>query len=507
MADITRILGSQAWYTAIDTLNDDILLGVFNDYRLSDEDSWNDRLGWCKLSHVCRRWRNLVCSSALYLSIRIRCTNGTPLVTTLDHLPPIPLLVEYRYIAATRSRKDELGVHHALQLRDRIRSLVLHLPSSTLHKLLDPMEGPFLILDHLSLSFTDDEITGLILPKTFMAPNLRHLTLVGVGLPKGLSLLSSTLSLVSLTLTNIRASGYFPPRLLVTRLQSLPQLEELSIGFFDPIPRPSAEGELLGKRGIPLTLPNLKLLKFKGVSSFLERLVAQLRTPLLDQLSITLFYQIAFTLPHLSNFINITERIKPKTAEVNFIGDGFSIVTYKSTIPIRKTFDLLVVCKQLDWQIDCASQICSTLVHTLSGVEQLTLDFYEPVLPTQWQNGEIDGTTWHELLMPFVGVKRLQICAAISDELSRALQVDEIGLFPGFLPCLQVLRYPRGQANDLFSLFLDARQAMGRPVFSAPTPPVIPTLPTPIPGPLVAPFGSRTSRSIPFPRRPWTSSS
>ena len=387
-------------------------------------------------------------------------------MTTLDHLPPIPLLIEYRYTAATRSRKDESGVHHALQLRDRIRSLVLHLPSSTLHKLLKPMEGPFLILEHLSLSFTDDEITGLILPKTFMAPNLRHLTLVGVGLPKRLSLLSSTVSLVSLTLTNIRASGYFRPRLLATRLHLLPQLEDLSIGFSDPIPRPSAERELLGKLGIPLTLPNLKLLKFKGVGSFLERLVAQIRTPLLNQLSITLFYQISFTLPHLSNFINITERIKPETAKVNLIRDGFSIVTYKSTAPIHKTFDLLVVCKQLDWQIDCASQICGSLMYPLSGVEKLTLDFYEPVLPTQWQNGEIDGTTWHELLLPFVGVKRLQICAAISDELSRALEVDEIGLFPEFLPRLQVLRYPRGNANDLFSSFLDARQTTGRPVFS-----------------------------------------
>ena len=57
---------------------------------------------------------------------------------------------------------------------------------------------------------------------------------------------------------NIRASGYFRPRLLVARLQSLPQLEELSIGFSIPIPRPSAERELLGEQGTPVTLPNLK---------------------------------------------------------------------------------------------------------------------------------------------------------------------------------------------------------------------------------------------------------
>jgi hypothetical protein len=115
------------------------------------------------------------------------------------------------------------------------------------------MEESFLTLERLYLSFTDDEISDLIVPKTFLAPNLRHLTLNGIGLPKRLRLLSSTISLVTLVLTNIR--GYFRPRLLVARLQLLPQLEELSIGFSIPIPRPSTEAELLGKQGTPVTLP------------------------------------------------------------------------------------------------------------------------------------------------------------------------------------------------------------------------------------------------------------
>jgi hypothetical protein len=46
-------------------------------------------------------------------------------------------------------------------------------------------------------------------------------------------------------------------------------------------------------------------------------------------------------------------------------------------------------------------------------------------MPTEWQNGEIDGTTWHELLRSFIGVKELRICDSLSEELSRALQVDE----------------------------------------------------------------------------------
>ena len=44
--------------------------------------------------------------------------------------------------------------------------------------------------------------TGLVLPKTFLAPNLRHLKLLGINRPKRFRLLSSTTSLVSLALTH-----------------------------------------------------------------------------------------------------------------------------------------------------------------------------------------------------------------------------------------------------------------------------------------------------------------
>ena len=48
----------------------------------------------------------------------------------------------------------------------------------------------------------------------------------------------------------------------------------------------------------------------------------------------------------------------------------------------------------MDWQIDCAAQICSALIPALSGVQKLKLDFDGPIIPTEWGNGEIDGTTW-----------------------------------------------------------------------------------------------------------------
>ncbi|KAI9457243.1 hypothetical protein BJY52DRAFT_1378399 [Lactarius psammicola] len=453
-------------YTTINELNDDILLGIFNYYRLDEENAWNVRLGWCKLFHVCQRWRHLIHESAFHLDMHILCTNGTPIVDTLDHLPPLPLFIDYWHINVGMREQDELGIYHALRLRGRIRRIDLHLPPSILHKFLMLMDEPFPILEHLSLSITADKITTLTLPKTFLAPNLRHLAHLGIGIPKRLRLFSSTVSLVILRLLDIRATGYLSPRLLVARLRSLPQLEELSIGFSVPIPRPSAERELLSKQGPPVTLPNLKDLMFRGVSAYLECLVAQIRAPLVV-LHITLFNQIAFALPHLSHFTNRPEMLKLPTARITFWRDAVYINTdHQSARGHKERFVLRVMCKQLDWQIDGAAQICSALMPALSGVEELVLDFHELMMPTEWQNGEIDGTTWHELLRSFVGVKKLRICSSLSEELSRGLQVDTIGLDPGLLPGLHELvsEFEEGHEDDLFGSFIDARRVSGRPV-------------------------------------------
>ncbi|KAI9438944.1 hypothetical protein H4582DRAFT_104166 [Lactarius indigo] len=459
--------GYPVLYTSFNMLEDDILLGIFIYYRLDEENAWNDRLGWCKLSHVCRRWRHLVHSSAFRLGMHILCTNGTRTVDTLDHLPTLPLFVVYLDTNATISVKDELGIYCALRLRDRVHRIDLHLPSSILHKSLILMEEPFSMLEHLSLSSATEDDTNLVLPKTFLAPNLRHLTLLGINLPKRLRLLTSTVSLATLVLTNIRASGYFLPRLLVARLQSLPQLEELSIGFSIPIPRPSAERDLLSKRRALVMLQNLKHLTFQGVGAYLECLVAQIRAPVLKQLDITLFNQIAFALPHLSHFINITEGLKLPIVEVSFGRDRVSVATdLYNTRQHSGRFALRVRCTQLDWQIDCAAQICSVLMPTVFDVEELRLKFHEQTMPTKWQDGEIDDTTWYELLRTFIGVKELHLCAALSRELSRVLQAGGVGSDPGLLPGLReiVCGVKKGDVHSLFSSFIRTRGIAGRPV-------------------------------------------
>ena len=446
-------------YTTANTLNDDVLFFIFNYYRLDEENGWNVHLGWCKISHVCRRWRHLVHFSAFRLGVHIQCTNGTPIVDTLDHLSSLPLSIDYRDTTAI-TRQDELAIRQALLLRDRVRHIGLLLPPRLLNMFLPLMDEPFSILEYLSLSCTHGWAASLALPKTFIAPNLRHLTILGIQVPT-LRLLTSAVSLVTLELLTIPLTGYLTPRLLAKCLQSLPQLENASIRFSVPIPISS---ELSNDRGATLTLPNLKRLAFQGVRDYLECFVAQIGTPRLERLDITLFDQASFELPRLSHFTNTIEALKFPTAKVRFGRNTVSVTSEDhNTRQHDGRFSFELLGRHMDWQIDRAAQICSTLMPVLFGVEELRLIFYDQIMPTRWQNGTIDATMWHRLLRSFVGVKELHICAALSRELSRALQVDNIWSDPGLLPSLrEIVSELKGVGVEhLFSSFIRARRIMG----------------------------------------------
>lgn len=466
-------------YTTFNTLNNDVLLNIFNYYRLVDEKHWNVRLEWFKLAHVCRRWRFLVYGSAFHLDMSLRCKNGSPVVDMLAILPPLPLVIDYRYATATIQvdALDELGIFHVLQLRDRVRHVDLHIPHSSLHKSLALMNEPFPNLEHVTLSSTGDGDSSLILPKNFLAPNLRHLRLSKVGLPGDLTLLS-TASLLTLTLTNVQASGYILPKHLVMLLQSSPQLEELSIGFSIPLPSPGAERGLLDVLVPPVTLLNLNHLTFRGVSAYLESLVAQMRAPRLQALDITFFNQLAFVLPHLSRFTDAVQELKLPIAKISFDRDSVSVGTADDwgRDGGSRHLSLRVICKPFDWQIDCAAQICSALIPVLSSVEQLIFDT-DAERRTIWPNGAVDGVTWLELLRPFIGGRGLYIHGSVlAWELSRALHLDEPdiqGLDPNLLLALSWLVHET-HIEHTFAPFNGTRQnaALRLPRLSQPPSPV-----------------------------------
>ena len=393
------------------------------------------------------------------------------IVDALDHLSFLPLGIVSRKSSKTTptiSKQDQLEVYRALLLPDRICSIDLYLSPSALHKFFGVMEKPFPILKDLDLTSTaGDEVTNPVLPKTFLASNLRSIKLIGVDLPKRLSLLSSAVSLVTLHLEGIRTAGHLFPRKLVSRLRSLPRLEKLVVDFYNYMPRPSSWGEVLGEQGTPVTLPSLKDLEFAGFSAYLECFIAQIKTPSLEYLAVTLFTQNSFALPHLIHFTNTTEGLKLlRTGEVSFRPDGvFISMDQHRTLWDVGHFVLVVMCYRIEQQIYHAAEVCRALSPALSGVERLRLELgFGKTL--EGLNSVADSTTWHKLLRSFVAATELRICPELSEELTWALQEDDIGSDSGFLPRLQDLVSDLfwEDADEPFAWFAYARRLAGRPV-------------------------------------------
>ena len=358
--------------------------------------------------------------------------------------------------------KDENNILFGLRQYGRVRRVVLRAPSSSFRTWLCQMNQPFPGLEELSLSPTTTE-TSLVLPETLQAPDLLHLALGGIGLPT--TLLSSAIALSTLSLTQIRASCYFPPRQLVTQLQGLPRLEELTIGFAISIPRPSSEAELLPAPIPPVTLPTLRRLKFEGVDVYLDNLVAQINTPLLEQLSLTLHFDIAFTLVNLTEFIRRTEGFTCLVGQVIFNKDGASVdagYDEQQEGVGKSSLRVNVNCKPLDWQINSATEVCSALGGFLSIVEELTLDLRVIGMPSNWES-TLDEVPWQGLLLPFIGVKKLHIGSSLSLSLSKALESDAGGLI---LPNLQELELSLTTKNvtNALTVLIETRESMGRPI-------------------------------------------
>jgi len=439
-------------------LDYDSLLNIFNHCRLEDVDNWNRQLTWRKLAHVCRKWRYLIYDSSSLLDMYLLLTNGSPPMDSLAYLPPMPLVIECRNNTTAWVLHDEENIFTGLQRHDRVRRITLQAPSPSLRPCLIALNDFFPQLEYLSIESTTKEEAGLVLPGTFRAPNLRHLAFHDIGLPEQLSLSVSTTALVTLTLTHIPAPFYLHPGHLVTQLQDLPYLEELSIGFAVPMPRPSAEGKLLPAPIPRVTLPILKRFTFRGVVVYLENLVAQIYAPLLEQLDITLLFQLAFTLVNLTQFIHTTERLSCPSARVLFRRNRASIVTSNGEPRDGGVLTISVICEPLDWQIDSITQVCGALAQVLSSIEELTLDL-EAGMPLDGENA-LDSTLWRELLLPFRGVRRLHIGSALTSELSDALTSDAVELLPD-LQDLEV-QLEIDDAYNAFSTFIETREREGR---------------------------------------------
>jgi hypothetical protein len=210
-------------------------------------------------------------------------------------------------------------------------------------------------------------------------------------------------------------------------------------------------------------------LRFKGVSEYLEDLVAHIDAPQLKNLHITLFHDIVFNTPQLIRFLSQTPKLKAlDKASITFRYPAVRVNLSSQTYPDR---DLAVeiLCKGLDWQLSSLEQVCTSCLPPLSTLEYL---YFSEDLFLQLDRKDIDNELWVELFRPFSAVKNLYLSEKLASRVVLALQELVDGrtteVLPTVLPTLQNIFVERlessGHVQKGIQQFVAARQVVGHPI-------------------------------------------
>jgi hypothetical protein len=435
-------------------LPDEVLLYLFNFYV--NEAGRIEK--WHTLVHVCRRWRNVVFRSPLRLGLQLFCTARKPVREALDVWPPLPIVIR----DGCDPTLDMENVLAALQHTDRVCEIRLWpVPSCQWGSVMVAMEQSFPGLTVLRLRSKDEMAPGPLVPDSFLggfAPRLRSLRFERIPFPGLPKLLLSSTDLVKISLQKIPHSGYIPPEAMVTCLSTLANLAELELSFISPLSRPNQESR---RPSSPLTrsvLPALRHFRFVGVSEYLEDLVDQIDSHLLDSLQIRFFNQLIFDTPLLTRFISRTPELEaPKEARIDFSYSGVSV-----EVPgvVGRGLRLEISCTPSDWQLSSLAQICSLSLPrtTISSLEHLYICDNKHLRPL-WQDN-IENNQWLELFRPFTAVKNLHLSREFTPRIVPALQELVRERMREVLPALQCLCleeiYPLGPIQeaiiDVYSL-------------------------------------------------------
>ncbi|KAI0245595.1 hypothetical protein BJV78DRAFT_280252 [Lactifluus subvellereus] len=451
----------------IGALPDNVLLDIFDFYRGAAPHG--QRPGpwvWNELVHVCQRWRYVMFASPLRLDLCLLCTSKTPVRETLDVWPPLPIEI---HLLRPCDDSDVDNVTAILEHCDRVRGIwILNQTSPQLERLLTVMQEPFPALTILQLDLSTDE-TALALPDMFLggfASRLQSFFLRDIPLSGFQRLSFFTSDPSRLSLVGIPHTGYISPEAMVTCLSSLTRLTDLGIEFESPASR----SDRRGRRPPPLTrviLPALEELRFRGVSEYLEDLVARIDAPRLHSLRIFFFNQVIFGIQQLPYFICRTGMLRPyNRAEVIFGHPSVNIVLQlpELSYPYQQ-LTLGISCRAVDWQVWSMAQICNQISFLPSIVEQLDIQFSH--LESTWQV-DMEDTQWLELFRAFTAVRTLRIRRELQPLIMPSLQELAGERATEVLPALDSLYLedyePSGSDQQAINPFIAARQRSDHPV-------------------------------------------
>ena len=438
-------------------LPDDVLLEMFDFYVDEAMEEDEELESWQTLVHVCRRWRSIVFGSPRRLNLQLVCTTRTSAKDTLDVWPELPLVIE-------DDDCEKEGLIALLERSELVRRITeIELWEVHLEDISEAMEVPFPELRYLWLH--DDETELGPLSDSFLggsAPRLQSLHFECIPFPGLPKLLSSATHLTNLHLLDIPHSGYISPEVIVACFSLLTNLDGLSLEFRSPQSRPDRESRRPShpKRSV---LPVLSRFWFKGVSEYLEALVALIDAPQLNFLDITFFNDVVFDTPQFTRLISDTP---------TFIAfDEANVAFGENRARIKLTSDygelrMKISCRELDWQLSFLEQVCTSSLPPVSVLEELYICEHS-YSPPVWEDN-IDNTPWLELLYPFSAVKNLFLSDKLAPRVVSALQELVGGRTREVLPTLQNVYlgelHSSGPVQEGIGKFIAARQLTSDPV-------------------------------------------
>ena len=373
---------------------------------------------------------------------------------------------------------SRLGVDNivaALKQHCRVCHVYLLHTTNSLLKNIMAMKKPFPALTDLTLGSCDEN--AVVLPDSFLnrsAPQLRSITLLGLGFPELEKLLLSTHHLVIIELLDIPRTGYISPDTMVTALSTLTSLKRFALTFRSP--RSRAVRAIRPSPSLTrVVLPALISLVLKGDSEYLEDFVSRIDAPL-QQLNIMFFTQLVLDTPLLRYFISRTKTFQEFqaqwSADVVFDSKYVDVTLFgREARPDREIRELRlrISCESFDWQLSSLVQVCSSLP-PVSTLDSLNIRIRERSYPQEQQQqrqqqrqDDTESTQWLELCNAFTSVRYLRLSGHMVPLIAPVLkELAEV------LPALQNISLwgpqPSGAARTAIEQFVAARLLSDFPV-------------------------------------------
>ena len=411
-------------------LPNDALLNIFGFFV-----DHKDRIeAWHPLVHVCRKWRNIVFGSPRRLNLHIRCAVDGPqaLGELLDIWPDLPIVITLYEpptsspgvdkIVAVAAASESLALAHTNRVVCDISLGMYMVVTSPLQVIFAAMQVASPASIRLKF-LPEHEAVPIAAPDdpfldgfSSSSPHLRSLYLGRVpfpGLPK--PLLFAT-DLVRLTMHDIPPSWYISPEAMVACLSVLTSLESLRLGFEFPRPRHVQERRRLPQQTFS-ALPALTHFSFRGVSEYLEDLVARIDGPFLNELCIAFFHQLVLKTPELAQFISRAPNLKAvNEVHLVFLDDAVQVL-----LGSMQQISILTACKALDWQLSFVTQVCnSSLSLIIPSLEHLYIR-EDKTSQSRWPD-DVENSQWLDILGPFTNVKNLYLSGGVVPRIAPALQ-------------------------------------------------------------------------------------